>query len=245
MVVRPLLEQDGINVNLKDLDSRSALSYAAENGHEVIVHNLLARDDVEVDLRNVYGRSPLSFAAEKGHDIVVKLLLGWNSINVDLMDSMSRTAEKRREAVVSQFAARDDVDVYSHDLYDRTPLIYAASNHHKVVAELLTTRDGIKRNPSSLPVYCSMSLLYAAKVGYGAIVRLLLLWDDVEVNSKESLSYAAESGHEVVVEMLLVRDDIEVDPNDNCGRTPLSFATEKGHMAVAKQLVAQNKTKPR
>jgi len=63
-------------------------------------------------------------------------------------------------------------------------------------------------------------LSWAAEKGHGAIVRLLIERDDVDVNAKERgygwtpLLWAAESGHEVVVRLLVERDDVDVNAKD-------------------------------
>ena len=52
---------------------RTALSWAARNGHEAVVRLLLEKV-VSVDSKDGYGRTALSWAAEKGHKAVVTLL---------------------------------------------------------------------------------------------------------------------------------------------------------------------------
>ena len=63
--------------------------------------------------------------------------------------------------------------------------------------------------------YRVMLLHEVARHGHKATVWLLLVRDDVEVNSKDiigwtPLSSAAKYGHEAMVNLLLARDDIEV-----------------------------------
>jgi ankyrin repeat protein len=62
-MMKLLLAQDDIQVNLKDKYSHSPLSYAAKNGHLEAVKLLMARDDIEVNLKGKHGGSPLSYAA--------------------------------------------------------------------------------------------------------------------------------------------------------------------------------------
>jgi ankyrin repeat protein len=65
--------------NRHDQDSRDTygwtlLSWAAREGHEVVVKLLLERDDVAADSKDEYGWTPLSWAAGEGHEAVVKPL---------------------------------------------------------------------------------------------------------------------------------------------------------------------------
>ena len=83
-------------------------------------------------------------------------------------------------------------------------------------------------------------LLYAARNGHEAVVKLLLE-RGADIDSKDEwgrtpLHWAAESGHEAVVKLLLERG-AAVDSKDRWGRTPLLWATESGHEAVVKLLL--------
>ena len=87
---------------------RTPLSWAAENGHEVVV-KLLLEQGAELESKDTrYGRTPLSWAAENGHEAVVKLLL-------------------------EQGAQLESKDTQ----YGRTPLLWAAGNGHEGMVQLL------------------------------------------------------------------------------------------------------------
>jgi Ankyrin repeats (3 copies) len=100
-----LLERQ-CDINLKDKNGQTPLSWAARNGHEAVVKLLLDRS-ADVESRDDEdGRTPLSWAAKNGHDAVVKLLL-------------DRSA-----------------DIESKSRYGRTPLSYTAEEGHEVVVKL-------------------------------------------------------------------------------------------------------------
>jgi ankyrin repeat protein len=61
-------------VNLKDKGGRTALSYAAEEGHEAVVKLLLNRTDVKAHLKDKEGRTALTYAVESGHEVITRLL---------------------------------------------------------------------------------------------------------------------------------------------------------------------------
>jgi ankyrin repeat protein len=91
-------------------------------------------------------------------------------------------------------------------------------------------------------------LSWAAGNGYSAIVKLLLMKNDVDADLKDSqygrtpLSWAARSGHEAVVKQLLTTGKaVDVDSKDGGGQTPLSWAAQNGHEAVVKLLLATGK----
>jgi ankyrin repeat protein len=64
-----------IEVNSKDEDGRTPLSWAAKEGHEAVVKLLLAISTIEVNSKDKNGQTPLSYAVEERHKAVVKLLL--------------------------------------------------------------------------------------------------------------------------------------------------------------------------
>ena len=71
-----------------------------------------------------------------------------------------------------------------------------------------------------------MPLLLAISNGYKAVVKLLLIWDDIDLNSKNKfrailLLLAIEYKSKVVVELLLIWDDVNLDPKSALRDTPL------------------------
>lgn len=73
-VVKRLLTTGKVDIDIKDNNSRTPLSWAAKQGHEAIVKLLLATGKVDVDAKDHNGRTPLSWAAKNGREAVVKLL---------------------------------------------------------------------------------------------------------------------------------------------------------------------------
>jgi len=62
-----------------------------------------------------------------------------------------------------------------------------------------------------------MPLLLATSNGYKAVVKLLLAWDNIDLNSKDKfgatpLLLAAEYRSKAVVELLLAWDNVNPDP---------------------------------
>ena len=98
----------GFEVECRDEDGRTPLSYAAQGGHEAVVKLLLDTGQVDVDSKDEDGRTPLSYAARGGHEAVVKLLLDTGQVDVD-----------------------------SKDNYGRTPLLYATQDGNEAVVKLL------------------------------------------------------------------------------------------------------------
>ena len=69
------LLENGHDLNSKDSNGRTPLSWAAGNGREAVVKLLLEKGTELENKNKEYGQTPLSWAAENGHEAVVKLLL--------------------------------------------------------------------------------------------------------------------------------------------------------------------------
>jgi ankyrin repeat protein len=91
-MVELLLAINGIESDSKDDCGLTPLSWAAQNGHEMVVKMLLEKDTVDPNSRDiVYGRTPLSWGAERGHEVVVSLLLANYGIEPNSTDNYGRT----------------------------------------------------------------------------------------------------------------------------------------------------------
>ncbi|OAR01719.1 hypothetical protein LLEC1_03252 [Akanthomyces lecanii] len=91
-MVRLLLAKETIVVDVQDRDGRTALSWAAANGHETIVKLLMDNGSV-VTIGDKTGREPARFAADNGRNDIV-----------DLLESGTRRYEKRPVPLTSSAA---------------------------------------------------------------------------------------------------------------------------------------------
>ncbi|KAG7424985.1 putative ankyrin repeat protein [Fusarium oxysporum f. sp. raphani] len=136
----------GDPVNLRDSHGMTALSYAAERGHEVIVKLLLEMGKVDVNIQDKYGMTPLSRAARNGHEAIVKLLLEMGNVDVDIQDKdgttpLSWAARNGHEAIVKLLLKMGKVNVDIQDEDGWTPLSWAARNGYEGIDGLRNTED--------------------------------------------------------------------------------------------------------
>ena len=119
--------KEGRDVELKDEDGRTPLSWAAAEGHEGVVRILIKQHDVDINANDEGGQTPLSWAAKNGHEAVVRLLV-----------------------------ERNDIDINAKGKYGRTPLLWAAKNGHEAVVRLLVERKDIDINAKVLRGYTNI-----------------------------------------------------------------------------------------
>lgn len=87
-----LLLEKGADLESKDNDGRTPLSWAARNG-QMVVMVLLKEVKVDVNAKYKYGQTPLSLGAgiehwafEIGHWAVVRMLLKTGTVEIDTTD---------------------------------------------------------------------------------------------------------------------------------------------------------------
>ena len=131
------------DVDSKDTNSQTPLSYAAENGHEAVVKLLLDTGKADIDSEDNYGQTPLSLAAEGGHEAVVKLLL---EAKADVNSKDNVTVGRRSRGPLGEGMRpwssccwiRAKAYINSKNKTNgRTPLSLAAGRGHEAVVKLL------------------------------------------------------------------------------------------------------------
>ncbi|KAG7402611.1 Ankyrin repeat domain-containing protein 50 [Fusarium oxysporum f. sp. rapae] len=232
---------------------RSALSWASENGFDVVVELLIKRPKIrrkhvmklsfpkgaKVDAKDRYGRTPLSYAAWNGHMAIVRRLVKAGA-RVDSKDDIGGTPISYAICSGHEDVARQlmkGAHVHSVDKIRRELLISAAEKGHEaIVKRLLDNGTPTKVVDSS----GRTPLSYAAEGGHVDVARLLLgKGADVKMNERGGrtpLSYAAEGGH-VDVARLLLDKGADVDRNEKGGRTPLTRAIDNGSREIIEILL--------
>ena len=109
-----LLETKKWDLNGVDVAGKTAILWAARNGHGALVKKLLEREDVTPGTADRCGRTPLSWAAEGGHRDIVEMLLERIDVTPDTVDKHGRTplswaAQFGKASVVKIFLKRGDV----------------------------------------------------------------------------------------------------------------------------------------
>jgi len=220
-IVAIVLEKKEWDANATDCLDRTALKWAARNGHEEVVKMLLEREEINPDQADDWiSRTPISYAAEKGHSGIVKMLLEREEVNPD----------------------RADTD------YGETPISWAALSGHEGIVKMLLEREEV--NPDRAETrFGQTPLSLAAEGGHEGVVKMLLQREEVnpgqaDRSGQTPISQAAERGHEGVVKMLLEREEVNLDRADRYGQRPISLAVAKGHGGIVKMLLERHEVNP-
>ncbi|KAF5966432.1 ankyrin repeat domain-containing protein [Fusarium coicis] len=234
-------DQVGIDIDGEDSDGRTPLWWAAERGHEAVVH-LLLEWSASVEAADKDGRTPLWWASLEGHEAIVRLLLDQNA-DTDAAGKNGQTplwltALKGHKDIVRLLIERNASIEAADRWWGRTSLLCAAVQGHEVVVRLLLDRGAHTEVADKWER--RTSLWRTAENGHDAIMRLLLdQGADTESANKDGrtpLLMAAAWGHEVTVRLLLTRD-ASIEAADKWGQTPLSWAAKRGHDAVVRLLL--------
>jgi len=239
-IVEALLDL-GIFADFENINKRTALSYAAQNGNILTAMTLLNHGAFP-DVVDKSGRTPLSFAAENGHGKIVRLLFQMGAVRVDSESfqekrtPLSFAAEKGNNEIV-EILLSNGAAIESKDSRHRTPLLWASEEGHESTVKLLLEQ---KANIEAIDSSHDTALLRAAGKGHETVVRLLL---DKRANfacigssRTTPLHKAAQNGYESIVKLLLeLKPDIEF--SDSQSRTPLLLAAENGHTGIVKLLL--------
>jgi len=264
-VVKFLLQQKPTQPDMADTRySRTALSWAAESGHDAVVKLLLRplfvnpgsigrwrgtalvmallfkRKYVNPNRQDNDGQTPLSLAAQNGYDGIVKLLLARDDVSPDRLDNSGRTplllaAGYGHDGITKLLLGRDDVNPDRPDNYGQTPLSWAAEHGREGIVKLLLARDDVSLD--RLDNYGRTPLLWAARCRYNGTVG-------PDNYCRAPLWWAARCRYDRTVKLLLARDDVSPDRPDNDGRTPLSLAAGYGCEGVVKLLLARDDVSP-
>uniref|UniRef100_A0A8C2CC76 CARD- and ANK-containing Inflammasome Adaptor Protein n=1 Tax=Cyprinus carpio TaxID=7962 RepID=A0A8C2CC76_CYPCA len=231
----------GVKLNLKDREGRTALHRASGRGHTAVAL-ALAKAGADIHATDLMSKTPLHLAAQNGHENTVKVLVHEEK-KIDTRDGQRKTAlyhavrqgnEKTAGVLLKAGAQVDSVIV------DITAALFKAvqKNLDEVVAALID--HGADVNSCNQLGYTPM--LLAAELGNAEAFKVLVSkkarLDERLPNQISGLHLAVQSehGHELLVGLLL-ETGAKINCLDNNKDTPLHCACRDGHVGTVQRLI--------
>ena len=264
-IVEKLLKQDGIDVNVKNKNGKTALDIAEETGctkkiqkliikHKtaLIIPKGLKRQEDRKNLeklmseKDVGNRGDGKMPYELRHKIGEYLGGGKRKTRKTRPKRQRGGGEEEDDELINASynghtetvtrLLEKGADMNAIDKYGRTALIMAIQNGHtEIVTRLLEKGANVNAKNS----YGVTALHIASREGHTDIVAMLLE-KGADVNAKSDGGYtalisASESGHTETVAMLLEKG-ADVNAKTNWGDTALIQASYYGHTEIVKLL---------
>lgn len=256
-----------VNINAQTKGGNSALSYAADFGHENVVKFLLNEPGIKVNIENQHGATALLFAVDSEHENIVKLFLQAHGIDINAQDKRGNTAlmaaAKNGDENISKLlldaGANPDIKNKERktalDLADAAfkPRFETLINRYRLREQWFKVVeeghiDRVKKLSEQIDInaqnkYGWTALIYAALKGHEDIVKFLLRIPSIKINiqndeGETALMTASAWGHENIVKLLLGVADININAQDRYGNTALMFAVTNDRENITKFLLA-------
>jgi len=244
-----------LELNAKDKQGWTALTWAAARGHDLFVKQLLKYKETEVDIMDTRGFTPLMHAAWHGNAKVVKQLLALdnsrrvnlNAYSIDGRTAISYAAAKGHCAIIEILLRETEVDPNYTSTSQTTPLMYAIQEGMTNTAKALLSDHRV--TPTLQDKNGDTALHLAVKARAVEVLKLLLQDPRVDPNHKgmddyTPLDLAAESGHTEILKLLL--GELRVDPNHESRNsyTPLALAAKYGYAEAIEVLLGDPRVDP-
>ena len=207
-IVAALLFQ-GMDPNVQDRWSNSALMYATLHGHSSIVAMLIS-SGCDVNTINRGHRTALHTASFNGHTNIVRSLIEARA-NLDVADMDHHTpahlAARHRNYEIVKMLILAGCDVHATEIHRKNLMHFCAHHGYRDLVELLIDRGLHPDIPDAL----GNSPLNAAAIRNHVDVAKFLIWKNCSVNrtcvfagiSQPLLSIAIKSGHIEIMHLLI------------------------------------------
>ncbi|MBN9542526.1 MAG: ankyrin repeat domain-containing protein [Alphaproteobacteria bacterium] len=203
-VVKYLINETNVNINIKHFNGDTLLHQASMRGYFEIIKYLIEEKNMNVDILNNSRETPLKYASRNGHLKTVKYLVK-KGANTNICNIIRHTplhiAAYSGHLDIVKYLVKKGANVLSRDIANYTALLYA----------------GEKRNLEMIK--------YFAQNGGNV--------DDSNISGSTSLHYAALYGCTEIVNFLVNEKNASVNAVDSNQKTPLHYATEQGYKNIA------------
>lgn len=232
----------GTPITTASTSGSSAIHFAAENGHDVLVGALLANFDIPPDARGAHKQTAAHWAAKNGHISVLAMLKKYGA-NMNAQEELGRSplfhaAFNNKTETIDYLLDEAGADPFikNHKTGATVLHLSALNNLTESLAHLL------KRNifPPDIRADDGATPLHYASNSTACTVLLLEYGCNKDARDSEGCTplLAAVSRNNALVIEVLLSHGASTNIADNDGITPLILAAERGHFCLVATLIA-------
>ena len=249
-IVRILLSQKGINVNLEGINGMVALHHACKNGSNEAVKLLLDFPDIEVNRKNKSNEAPLHLSCCNGHINVIETIIKHNEkINQAINQNQNQynvLTDQQKEQYKQLFIAN-----YEECVNHRTPLLIACFNKkYDLVSYMIQTKKfqiNVKDGAGLTPLhFICQDVNDPINMKLDDLFSLILSEDDIDIDVPDysgnmPLHFLCKSEHPNMInkfiEYLKQTDKLDqINCNNKAKETPLFIACQNGKLSTVEIL---------
>ncbi len=242
-MVDTLLEREDIDVNIEDLNDRTALIHAVFDRNNSSVRRLLQVENIDVNVTDVGGETALLAAKRLNEPEIVNILKPY--VSMALHKASIEGDVSTVNSIISQIVHDNTPDANTSDLINskdsngNTPLMNAVlseSESKNTVVRTLISASNIDLNASNQRK--ETALLLAARVGDSSAFRQILSSDKLEdVNARDrydrtALMNASLSGALEIVNQLLTFEGTNIGIRNRSNESAKRIAERLGHSDI-------------
>ncbi|KAJ2953624.1 hypothetical protein O0L34_g1228 [Tuta absoluta] len=222
-------------IDQQDAFMRTALHYAAEQGHTAVV-KLLIDAGCKVDITASDGLTPLHVAVIRDYGEIVSMLLeAGSNANYKTHEKMTplHFAASRGYLDLVKILVKHGANLEARDTSDRTALYLAAGRGHAAVVQFLVT-SGANVNGEEIHGYTP--LCEAVWQKFADVVKILLT-SGARITHSHKLLHNAIIQRQVEIVQMLANNGGGINLHNDNGDTPLLLASRLAQPTVARILL--------
>lgn len=243
-----LCRQGGLEIASQDDDGRTAMSHAAEYGHDGIIRHLRGINRNLVNIPDEDGNEPIFWAAESNYLETVKIFIHEFHCKPNFTDLLSHAVNSGSVDIVRYLVNTfpREVEPCPSDVED-VPLLLAVKHGYKDIVEILDghwaawddeVSQAVRREIYGLALFESIHSRFC-HAAQKDIAKLLLPKTDPNVregSGRTPLIAAAEKGVQDIVQLLLEDPRVKYKERDETGRSALTYARYNNNLSIVNML---------
>ena len=257
-IVKLILDQPNIDVNIQDSNGESPLNFAMKCNFPEIVEILLAREETKLDILDENIEYSLLLACKNNHVECVKLFLADKRCNAEIVNNVGKNDLTTALTIAAKSGNTEIVkmllDYPGVDVNLKQPILFAMEHGHFEIAKILLEKENIEPDVKNdhgetglilasqkNHVKCVENILDHEKCRSSAYINYVYT-DFLSNRSYCALSAAATNDHSEIVKILLKQPNIDVGKANEM-KNLLIYAMSANQPEIVKMLLSNKDVK--